>query len=35
MLMLSDHVIDAKRPLSRMADQFLRFRRGSLFGLGS
>ncbi|MDA0798495.1 MAG: hypothetical protein O2826_01610 [Chloroflexi bacterium] len=35
MLMLSDHVIDAKRPLSRMADQFLRFRRGSLFGMGS
>jgi hypothetical protein len=35
MLMLSDHVIDAKRPLTRMADQYLRFRRGSLFGTGS
>jgi hypothetical protein len=35
MLMLSDHVIDAKRPLNYVADHFLRFKRGALFGMTS
>ncbi len=35
MLMLSDNVIDAKRPLNYLADHYLRFKRGSLFGMGS
>jgi hypothetical protein len=31
-LLLSEHVIDAKRPLNHLADQYLRFRRTQLFG---
>ena len=33
MLVLSEHVLDAKRPLGHIAERYLRLRRGALFGV--
>jgi len=35
MRVLSEHVIDAKRPLIHLAENYLGLRQGDMFGIGS